>query len=549
MVKSNIKVMLRMLKLVRPLTLYMCIAILTGVLGFICAIGIPVLSAMAVLQISGMYPHLPIHYILPILIILAILRGILHYLEQATNHYIAFKILAIIRDYVYTALRRLAPAKLDGKDKGNLISLITNDVELLEVFYAHTISPVFIAIFVSAVMLKFFTHMHIIAAILAFLSYVVMSFVIPVIVDRMGNSIGMEHRNKIGELSSFILETFRGMSTLQQFNMYKQRKMKMLEKNDEIESIQGKMKSIQTLQIVVSQLFISISSIIMFLVMYNLYLNYKVSLYDVMMCTVLQLSSFGPVIALSSLSHNLLSTLNSGRRVLALLDEEEVVKEVDGCENSCFGDIAGEDIVFGYDDDVILDHVCIDIEKNKITGIVGKSGSGKSTLLKLIMRFYDRDRGSLSINKKDVMNINTKDMRSMFAYVTQETVLFHDSIYNNIIIANLSASKEDVISACKKANIHDFIASLPNGYDTSIAELGASLSGGERQRIGLARAFLSNADCILLDEPTSNLDILNEAVILKSLKNFHQSIVLVSHRESTMKIADKVYHMNYERVS
>lgn len=547
--QGNIKIMFRMMGLVKPLALPMCFAILLGVLGFICAIGIPVLSAMAVLQIAGMYPHLPLQSILIILLIMAILRGVLHYGEQACNHYIAFKLLAIIRDHVYTALRRLAPAKLDGKDKGNLISIITSDIELLEVFYAHTISPVFIAIIVSSIMLKFFSHMHVIAMIIALISYLIMAVIIPVLVDKLGRTIGNENRNKIGDFSSFVLETFRGMSTLQQFQMYDKRRKQMLERNQEIEGLQSKMKSIQSLQIVSSQIFISLSAIIMFLVMYYLYLKDIVNVYDVIMSTVLLLSSFGPVFALSSLSNNLLSTLNSGRRVLALLDEEELIHEITNQQISDFGQIEAQELTFGYDEEVILDSVNLNLKENHITGIVGKSGSGKSTLLKLIMRFYDPNEGKITINDRNIKTINTGDMRHMFAYVTQETVLFHDSIYNNLKIANLNASKEEIIEACKKASIHEFIESLPQGYETNVAELGTSLSGGEKQRIGLARAFLSDANCILLDEPTSNLDVLNEAVILKSLKQSDKTIILVSHRESTMKIANDVYSMNQGRVS
>lgn len=547
--QGNIKIMFRMMGLVKPLALPMCFAILLGVLGFICAIGIPVLSAMAVLQIAGMYPHLPLQAILIILLIMAILRGVLHYGEQACNHYIAFKLLAIIRDHVYTALRRLAPAKLDGKDKGNLISIITSDIELLEVFYAHTISPVFIAIIVSSIMLKFFSHMHVIAMIIALISYLIMAVIIPVLVDKLGRTIGNENRNKIGDFSSFVLETFRGMSTLQQFQMYDKRRKQMLERNQEIEGLQSKMKSIQSLQIVSSQIFISLSAIIMFLVMYYLYLKDIVNVYDVIMSTVLLLSSFGPVFALSSLSNNLLSTLNSGRRVLALLDEEELIHEITNQQISDFGQIEAQELTFGYDEEIILESVNLNLKENHITGIVGKSGSGKSTLLKLIMRFYDPNEGKITINDRNIKTINTKDMRHMFAYVTQETVLFHDSIYNNLKIANLNASKEEIIEACKKASIHEFIESLPQGYETNVAELGTSLSGGEKQRIGLARAFLSDANCILLDEPTSNLDVLNEAVILKSLKQSDKTIILVSHRESTMKIANDVYSMNQGRVS
>lgn len=547
---NNFQLVWRMMKLVKPLTLPMCFAVLMGVLGFICAIGIPVLSTMALLQVIGMHPHLPLNLLLPILIGMAIMRGILHYAEQATNHYIAFKLLAIIRDHVYTTLRRLAPAKLDGKDKGNLISLITNDIELLEVFYAHTISPVFIALLTSLILLKFFVHMHIIAMLIAIVAYLTMAVVIPFYVNAKGRSIGQQNRDKIGHMSSYILESFRGLSTILQYRIGTLRTQEMLKQNDEIEELQRRMKSIESYQIVASQILISVSAIMMFLVMYGLYQFGHVSFYSVIMSTVMMVSSFGPVMALSNLANNLLSTLSSGRRVIALLDEEELIRDVSNQAPTEFDDVKADHLSFGYDEEIILKDLNLHFSKNQITGIVGKSGSGKSTLLKLLMRFYDPTSGILTIGEKELQKINTQDMRHMFAYVTQETVLFHDSIFNNIRIANLQASDEDIMTACQKASIHDFIMSLPQGYQTTVAELGSSLSGGEKQRIGLARAFLSHAPCILLDEPTSHLDVLNEAVILKVLQaQRDKTIILVTHRESTMKIADQIMTMDLGRVS
>lgn len=547
---NNFQVVWRMLALVKPLTLPMCFAIVMGILGFLCAIFIPVLSVMALLQVTGMEFHLDLSMLLYMLIFIAVLRGVLHYGEQAANHYIAFKLLAIIRDHVYTALRRLCPAKLDGKDKGNLISLITNDIELLEVFYAHTISPVFIAVFTSLIMLTFFAHLHIAAMFIALIAYILMAIVIPFYVNKKGKDIGFKNRQQIGHMSSFLLESFRGLSTILEYNIGTQRTQKMLDYSDDIENMQSQLKDIESIQLVASQILISLSAVVMFIVMYILYQNQIISVYKVIMATVLMLSSFGPVLALSNLANNLLSTLSSGRRVIELLDEEELIKDVTNKSTADFSDICVENLSFAYQDEMILKDIHYLFKQGKTTGIVGKSGSGKSTLLKLMMRFYDPCSGLITINERDLKTINTSDMRTMFAYVTQETVLFHDSIYNNIKVAKLHATKEDVYQACQKASIHDFIMTLPQGYDTTVAELGASLSGGERQRIGLARAFLSDAPCILLDEPTSNLDVLNEAVILKSLKEqIDKTIILVSHRESTMKIADEVIEMDMGRMS
>lgn len=543
---SNIKVMCRLIKLIRPLVVPMIMAIIMGVLGFVCAIALPVLSVMALLQVAGMYPHLDLAMILPLLMLVAVLRGVLHYIEQACNHYIAFKLLAVIRDQVYTALRRLAPSKLDGQDKGNLISLITNDIELLEVFYAHTISPVFIAVITSFIMLVFFAHIHIVAMIIASIGYLCVGIAVPLYVHRKGYTVGNEYRNKVGEFSSSILETYRNMTTILQYQIGSYMQDKITNKSDDLERTQKSMKNIESTQIMSSQAFITIFSIIMFIVLSLL----DISGYRVIMGSVLMLSSFAPVLAISSLANHLLTTLSSGRRVLSLLDEEELIRDVDGQESKTFGHIQTSDLSFAYDEETILKNINLDIVFNQTTGIIGKSGSGKSTLLKLLMRFYDPNQGYITIDHNDLKTINTSQMRQFFAYVTQETVIFHDSIYNNIKIARLDAKNEDIIEACQKANIHDFIMSLPNGYQTTVTELGASLSGGEKQRISLARAFLSHAPCILLDEPTSNLDVLNEGIILQSLqKQKDKTIVIVSHRPSTMKIATNIISMNQGRVS
>lgn len=547
---SNTKVIFRMLKLVKPLRLQMIFAILTGVLGFLCAIGIPVVSTMVLLQILGMYEHVKLSSLLIILLSFAILRGVFHYLEQHSNHYIAFKLLAIIRDKVYTTLRRLAPAKLDGKDKGNLIALITNDVELLEVFYAHTISPTVIAFITSIILLAIFAHMNIIAMLIALISYITMGIIIPFVVNKLGKKNGQKSRDIMGNFSSFLLESYRNIDTLIQYNIGNKRLDSMLSQSNNIEETQKKLKDIEAFQMILSQLLISISSITMFVTMFYLNQQGVVSTYVVILSTVLMLSSFGPVLALSNLANNLLITLSSAKRVLQLLDEKEIIEEVTGLDPVEFGDIEVSDVNFKYDNEEILEDLSVLFKKDSISAIVGKSGSGKSTLLKLIMRFYDPNSGVITINNQNIKEINTSNLRSMFAYVTQDTMLFHDSIYNNLKIAKLDASQEEIIEACKKANIHEFIMSLEEGYDTKVAELGASLSGGEKQRIGLARAFLSDAECILLDEPTSNLDVLNEAIILKSIKNNSQkTVILVSHRESTVKIADKIIKMETGRLS
>ena len=344
----------QLIKLIKPLSLIMCLAIIMGVLGFLCAIGIPVFSSLALLQINGMKTHLPLSMIIIILLMMALLRGVFHYLEQAANHYIAFKILAIIRDHVFLALRRLCPAKLDNKEKGNLISLITHDIELLEVFYAHTISPVVIALMISVIMLVIFYHLHYITMLIALIAYLFIGFVIPLYVDKIGRQAGENSRNQIGHFSSYILESFRGLNAIIQFHLQNNRQDNMTKQNEDIEKQLKAMKDIEAKQIILSQLFITLFSLLMFFVSYRLYQMHLISIYKVIMATITMLSSFSPVLALSSLSNNLLSTFCSGKRVIALLDEEELIFEVRFQKESSFDNINIKNISFAYEDDLIF---------------------------------------------------------------------------------------------------------------------------------------------------------------------------------------------------
>lgn len=547
---SNFKLMLRMSILVKPLAGYMLLAITLGVLGFLCAIFIPYSAAILISHVAMGYKDFPIHIFFIAMIVFAVLRGILHYGEQACNHFIAFKLLAIIRDKVFKVLRRLCPAKLEGKDKGNLIFLITSDIEALEVFYAHTISPIVIAIITCIILLCMFFNLHPIFAFVALIAYVCLGIVFPFEITKLGKEDGKQSRQEFGELSNYTLESLRGMQEVLQYDLGNQRLEGMQQRSETLNVRQKKLKSIEGTSGALSNMAIMGFSLTMVIVAGILMLQGEISFTTAFMASVLMVSSFGPVMALSNLSNNLLVTMAAARRVLGLLDEKEMVSEVSGNKDIAFDDIQVQDVNFAYDEEVILKNFSTAFEKGKITGILGKSGSGKSTLLKLLMRFWNVDQGTICIGNTEIDDINTKNLRDMQSYVTQDTVLFHDSILNNLLIANLDASMEEVEEACKQANIHDFIMTLPNGYNTKVEELGESLSGGERQRLALARAFLHKADCILLDEPTSNLDALNEAEILKNLKEQKdKTIILVSHRPSTLKIADSIIKMENVRCS
>ena len=570
--RSALQIMESLIGLVKPLLHIMLAAIILGTLGYLCAIFLTILAGQVIVHglltgVAGMIVPVdnmwlvftPVKTIITVMIVIAVLRGILHYVEQYCNHFIAFKLLAIIRHKVFAALRKLCPAKLEGRDKGNLISIITTDIELLEVFYAHTISPIAIATLTSIIMVIFIGRYHWLAGVLALAAYLIVGVAIPMWNGKRGSQKGMEFRTNFGELNSFVLDSLRGLDETIQYGQGEKRKEQMSERSKNLAGMQESLSKMEGSQRSFTNMVILLASFGMLALTIWLYAKGEVGFEGILTCTIAMMGSFGPVVALSSLSNNLNQTLASGERVLSLLEETPLVEEIPGDVETSgvesmeyeFKGAEAENVTFAYGEEVILDNYSLKLQPGKITGIHGASGSGKSTLLKLLMRFWDVQDGSVSVDGTDVRKIPTKHLRDMESYVTQETHLFHDSIANNIAIAKPGASREEIMEAAKKASIHDFIMTLPKGYDTEVGELGDTLSGGEKQRIGIARAFLHECPLILLDEPTSNLDSLNEGIILKSLKESakKKTVVLVSHRVSTMNVADVVYEMQNGRIS
>ena len=580
--RSALKIMGSLIGLVKPLIHIMILAVLLGTAGYLCAIFLTILAGQILIQglghvagtqgamSQGLFAGMTPQNLFVLMIVLAVARGILHYAEQYCNHFIAFKLLAIIRHKVFAALRRLCPAKLEGRDKGNLISIITTDIELLEVFYAHTISPAAIAALTSFMMVFFMGSYHVGAGIFALCAYLIVGIFIPLWNGSRGGNTGMEFRAKFGELNSYVLDSLRGLDETIQYGQGKNRERQMEEKSAELIKKQKKLSRMEGGQRSVTNLVILLASFGMLFFMLYLYGKQTVDLDGVVICTIAMMGSFGPVIALSNLSNNLNQTLASGERVLSVLEEKPQVEEIyegekdlhelgkeqentfhKGSAQMLFAGAEASHVTFSYEEEEILRNYSVKIPAGKIVGIHGASGSGKSTLLKLLMRFWDADSGEVSVNGANVRRIPTRSLRDTESYVTQETHLFHDSIANNIAVGKPGASRQEIMEAAKKASVHDFIMSLPKGYDTEVGELGDTLSGGEKQMIGIARAFLHDAPFILMDEPTSNLDSLNEGIILKSLREEadKKTVVLVSHRKSTMKVADVLSEMENGRMS
>lgn len=547
---SRIQLVSRLIRLVTPLMGIMWLAITFGVLGFLCSIFIPVLGGYGILTALG-DGDLSWKMILITLPVLGALRGILRYGEQYCNHYIAFSTLALIRDHIFSALRKLAPAKLEGKNKGDLIALITSDVELLEVFYAHTISPVAIAVLTSFIMLVFIGVHSLVLAGIALLSYVTIGVLIPIYISKLGKETGQYQRGQFARMNTYFLDSIRGIKEVLQFHQEEKRLAHIDAQTSEMEELIQELKRYEGISASVTELSILFFSLLQVLVGGWLFSEGMITFSELLLSVFAAMSSYGPVVALSNLANNLLITFASGERVVDLLDETPQTQDIVDGQGMKSGDIVADDVSFRYDDEWILKNMDLKLEKNKIHAIVGRSGSGKSTFLKLIMRFWDVSSGEVRFADIPVDRINTDSLRKAQSYMTQESFLFQDSIAANIAISKPEATRKEIESAAKKAALHEFISSLPKGYDTPVAELGDSLSGGEKQRIGLARAFLHDAPILLLDEPTSNLDSLNESLILKSLRKFSEgkTVVMVSHRNSTTAIAEHVVSMEQGRVS
>ena len=546
MKRSGLNVMVRLIGLVRPMLGFMLLAIVMGLLGNLCATFITVFGGYAILYVLHPEWSMSLGWVFAAVLLFALARGFLRYAEQSSNHFIAFKLLALIRDKVFGALRRLCPAKLEGKDKGDLISVITSDIELLEVFYAHTISPICIAFLFCLMMVLFIGRIHTALGVLALSAYAVVGIVIPLVTSKRSGDDGIQFRSSAGKLSAFVLDSLRGLPETVQYGQGRKRLAEMDAQTDALSQTEAHMKR------TAGKNTASVNTTILLFDLAMLFLSAKLAGFEgCLIATLAMMSSFGPVVSLAALGATLQNTFAAGNRVLDILDESPVAPDVTGKANVEFHGAAAENVSFSYGGEQILEDLSLSIPEGKVIGITGRSGSGKSTLLKLFMRFWPVTEGNVTVSGKSVDEINTENLRDMESFVTQQTHLFHDSIRKNLCIAKLDATEEEIIAACKKASVHDFIMGLPKGYDTEVGELGDTLSGGERQRLGLARAFLHNAPFLLLDEPTSNLDSLNEAVILKALQTECQdkTVILVSHRKSTMGIADTVYSVERGRLS
>lgn len=543
--RSGAKIMASLIALLGSLSIIIVLAVINGSIGFVCAMGVTVSGAVGIAKVLGEDIALSYGWIVGMAIGFGVLRGILRYFEQYSNHYIAFKLLAVLRDKVFGALRVLCPAKLENKQKGSIIAMITSDIETLEVFYAHTISPICIAVLVSlgvVLFTGFVSSWYI--ALVALVGYIFTGIIVPAVSSGRLKESGVRYRAEFASFSAFFLDSIKGINDIVLNNAGKERENEVNERSDELLSETKKMKREITKVSSAIELTVSVFILITLAVGIILVRSDVLSVGRMIIGVVAVFSSFGPVIAVGALPGNLTQTFASGDRVLNLLEEKPAVEEINGGRNFDYDNLKVKDLSFSYDGSAeVLRYIKMHAEKGEIVGIIGESGCGKSTFLKLLLRFWEKDGGDIDYNGTDVDEINTESLFSNVTMVSQSTYLFEETVEDNLRIAKADATDDEIENACRMASVHDFIKTLPDGYKTMVTALGDNLSAGEKQRLGLARAFLRGSSLILLDEPTSNVDSINEGIILDALRKQKnkKSIILVSHRESTMAIADRVY--------
>lgn len=550
--RSNFSIMARLVGLTRPLLPVMALAIVLGVLGFLAAIFLTVFAAYGLLGAAGAWGALPVGAACALVAVCGVVRGPLRYGEQLCNHYLAFKILALVRDKVFGKMRTLAPAKLEGRDKGDLVSLLTGDIELLEVFYAHTLSPAAIALVVSVVMVAFTATLSPLLAVYAAFSYAVVGIAVPWISSKASGTGGREVRDAIGSMNAFVLDSLRGLRETLQFGRADDRAYELACRMSSLAKVEGRLKDRTAAAMAATGAVVLALDMGMLLAAMHLANGGMIAFGPAAIACAALMSSFGPVIAVANLGSTLQQTLASGARVLDVLDESPQTEEIEeGASLDGFDGAAAIHVDFSYGDACVLSDVELSIRPGQVVRIAGRSGSGKSTLLKLFMRFWDADSGAIEVSGHDVRRVATASLRQVESFMTQETHLFAGTVRDNLAFAKPGASDEEIMAACEKASIADFVRRLPSGLDTQVGELGDALSGGERQRLGLARMFLHDAPFVLLDEPTSNLDALNEAAVLRALADNRvgKTVLLVSHRPSAAAIADATYSVEHGRVS
>lgn len=555
--RSGPRIMLELVQLIFPLIGWVILAVGAGILGFISAWGLAVLPLYALLaalpQTSAALAALPLgayssDTYLKAMAVCAVLRAFLHYGEQYCNHNIAFKLLARIRNSVYEALHRLAPAKLDEANPGRLVSILLGDIELLEVFYAHTLSPIAIAALSALVLDLYFFALHPLIGLSALAAQVLIGLVLPRLASHFGTPVSRRIRAHIGELNELFLDRLYGLRELLQFAREEDTRRLVNEATAEVNRQQERLRLQGARLNAGVEALIQLAGMAQILLAAVLIQNGDLSAPAGALAVLLQISSFAPFAALAGLGNTLTQTFACGNRVLDLLEEEPLVPDCEEGRSGSFETLEAEDVCFAYPGSSagLLKHCSLTLRPGEKVGICGRSGCGKSTLLKLLLRFRDPDSGLIKMGGTPLPEWQTKARYDQVCYLTQTASLFTGTLRENLLLARPEASEEELWQALERAALAERMRGCAEGLDVRIGEDGENFSGGERQRMALARCFLADRDLLMLDEPTSNLDVLNEAMILRALEQMRpeQTVLLVSHRLSTLSSCSRILSMS-----
>ncbi len=534
----------QLIQLLKPLIPHMIITIILGTLGYLAISAISLFGGMSILQWSGLTEFGSLTFLMGVVIASGVLRAIFRLSEQYLTHYIAFRLLAIVRDRIYTTLRKLSHLQIQSFQKGELMSIITKDVELLEVFYAHTIAPVFIGVVTSFIYVGILSHFHPLYGVMALFTYLLISFIIPKSVYHFGEQAGAKYREDFGKLNNFLMDALKGMKELLIFGEQK-RTLDTIDDYSEqlndttltLKKHEGTLKAATDIGLY-SMVFIQI------LVTVALYNYDQITSSEGLLALLLLFSSFGPSLALSQLSASLVHTFASAKSVLHVLN---LVPEAssDGTESvTDIQHITFKKVTFGYDEKSILySDINMRWTKGTIIGLKGQNGVGKSTLISLLLQDLTPLAGEIHINDQNIKHFLKEKLLEHFCVVDAHTTVFSDTLRRNITLYQDHYTDEEIGTACQKAGLEEFIASLPDGLDTYLQEYAANMSSGQLQRLALARLFLKNASVYVLDEPTSNLDALNEKHILQAIREnaADKLVILISHNDSVLAMADHIY--------
>lgn len=544
MKRNTFYVIYRLIALVGRFIWIILLASFSGVLGYLLAINVTLFAGLAILKYLGVAINISYQVLFSIIIISGILRGIVRYFEQYGNHYMAFKLLQIVRVKIFKALRKQSVAKLEEKNKGDLVSLLQGDIETLEVFYAHTITPFLITFITSLIMVIVISLLSsIYLGLIALGAYLIIGLLIPFIFYKFNKNSGRSYRKKLSQFEEFYLDSIYGGYEIISQNKNTSFIGDVEFKTKELIKFNKDLDNKNTIFTNIMNVLIVLLNLMIIFVGYFLYQKGIIDSYYIIIAYVILTSSFGPVLALANLPNNLSQTFASANHVLDIIDEKPIIK--DGNKELNYSSLTIKDAYFNYGNKAILKGLNLEIKQNEIIGIYGPSGIGKSTILKLIMHFYELDKGSILINNEDIKEYSFNSLYKNINLFSQTTYLFQDTIKNNLLIAKKDATIEELKEACKNASIYDYIMSLKDGFETKISDLKDNISEGEKQRLGLARVFLRNPKLLLLDEATSNIDAINEGIILKSLKKYKEkmAIIIISHRKSTLNICDNIYEL------